>query len=670
MDIVEKLHKEFLSEASSSPILLNDLAAMEKYIAESYMGRSLIELLQNADDAYATKFCISKLKNNTYLIANNGRAFTEEDLYALCRSGASTKRRKSGTIGFRGIGFKSVVNYAKTVHLISGNIRTTFSRDKTKKEITNIEKVPLIRIPHFFSGDNYNKIVQQVLGNGYTTAFIFETENDLLESEIQDFNISCMIFLQNLSEILYKSDSIQLWKTEKKKKSNISKIITCFDGKEKTTWLVFSNEKKRPCDIAFRYDMDKVVSASKEESVIHSFMPTNNRLSIPIKINGDFSTDPSRTKVTIDAETMNAINNCGTFLSEIAINIIDSGKDELGIIKAISIGSIDPLSNIRGKSVSDYLVECVHENLKKYFQKFAHDKDIYYQRNGITDRDFDIIINTINAVGIGNKIEKDILGITELVKNIGIKQIPIDKILEVMKTIECEKATRIQILSDVVQDSRLGIKQDIKEKIKKAKLIEYSNGVKSIEEQEQNDLMEESYQGAVVEKLGTLSGLEWFAKQMNIAIKNNNFKQEVKELALNKNIVFTNHIIKKWRSVEENFLQFVQNLSEVDTAIDVANKNLGYDIEVTLKSGEHEYYEIKSVNRIGDTFSITNNEFSSAIQHKGKYKLAVVQQEKCQFNVCIISDPANSLILTKRVTRWEWYCSDYSGSIFQAQMES
>ena len=131
MNIVEKLHKEFLIEASSSPILLNDLAAMEKYIAESYMGRSLIELLQNADDAYATKFCIRKIKNNTYLIANNGREFTEEDLYALCRSGASTKRRKSGTIGFRGIGFKSVVNYSKTVHLISGNIRTTFSRDKT-----------------------------------------------------------------------------------------------------------------------------------------------------------------------------------------------------------------------------------------------------------------------------------------------------------------------------------------------------------------------------------------------------------------------------------------------------------------------------------------------------------------------------------------------------------
>lgn len=669
MNIVEKLHKEFLTEASSSPILLNDLAAMEKYIAESYMGRSLIELLQNADDAYATKFCISKLKNNTYLIANNGREFTEEDLYALCRSGASTKRRKSGTIGFRGIGFKSVVNYAKTVHLISGNIRTTFSRDQTKKEITNIEKVPLIRIPHFFSGDNYNKIVQQVLENGYTTAFVFETENDLLESEIQEFNISCMIFLRNLSEIFYKNDSMKLWKTEKKKKSDISEIITCFDGKEKTTWLVYSNEKKKPCDIAFRYDMDKVVPASKEESVMHSFMPTKNRLSIPIKINGDFSTDPSRTKVTIDDETMNAINNCGTFLSEIAINIIDSGKDEFGIIKTMSTGSIDPLSNIRGKSASDYFVECVHENLKKYFQNIAHGKDIYYQRNGITNNDFDIIINTINAVGIGNKIEKEISGITELVRIIGIKQIPIDRTLEVMKTIECEKATRIQILSDVVQDSRFGIKQDIKEKIKKAKLIEYSNGVKSIEEQEQNDFMEESYQGAVVEKLGTFSGLEWFAKQMNIAIKDNNFKQEVKELELN-NTVFTNHIIKKWRSVEENFLQFIQNLPEVDTAIDVANKNLGYDMEVTLKSGEHEYYEIKSVNRIGDTFSMTNNEFSSAIQHKEKYKLAVVQQEKSQFNVCIISDPANSLILTKRVTRWEWYCSDYSGSIFRARMES
>ncbi len=382
MNTVEKLHHKFLSEAQSSPILLNDLAAMEKYIAESYTGRSLIELLQNADDACATKFFIKKLRYNTYFVANNGRKFTEEDLYALCRSGASTKKRKSGTIGFRGIGFKSVVNYAKTVHLISGNIKVTFSREETKKEIPDVDMVPLIRVPHSFVGTNYIAEIDKVFENGYTTAFIFESESDALEYEIQGFNISCMIFLRNLSEVLYSGNLIQTWKTETNKISNISKTITCFDGKEKSTWLVFSNEETKPCDIAFRFDGNKVLPASMEEAVVHSFMPTSNSLSIPIKINGDFSTDPSRTKVTIDGETINAINVCGNFLSEIAVNIINSGKDEWNIIKVVSMGKMDPLCNIRGKGINEYFVELIHNRIKEHFHDIANGKKYIFSARG------------------------------------------------------------------------------------------------------------------------------------------------------------------------------------------------------------------------------------------------------------------------------------------------
>lgn len=49
--------------------------------------------------------------------------------------------------------------------------------------------------------------------------------------------------------------------------------------------------------------------ARENEAVFHSFMPTNNRVNIPLKINGDFSTDPSRTKIVLDTETTDTINN-------------------------------------------------------------------------------------------------------------------------------------------------------------------------------------------------------------------------------------------------------------------------------------------------------------------------------------------------------------------------
>jgi hypothetical protein len=54
-NIVAQISGEFLCEAKNSPRLLEDMAAMEKFMAESYDGRVFIELMQNADDAVLQK---------------------------------------------------------------------------------------------------------------------------------------------------------------------------------------------------------------------------------------------------------------------------------------------------------------------------------------------------------------------------------------------------------------------------------------------------------------------------------------------------------------------------------------------------------------------------------------------------------------------------------------
>ncbi|MBK7413861.1 MAG: hypothetical protein IPJ38_00740 [Dechloromonas sp.] len=54
-EIFTSVREELLGEALSSPGLLADLANLERYVAETYSARSFIELLQNADDAEATR---------------------------------------------------------------------------------------------------------------------------------------------------------------------------------------------------------------------------------------------------------------------------------------------------------------------------------------------------------------------------------------------------------------------------------------------------------------------------------------------------------------------------------------------------------------------------------------------------------------------------------------
>src|SRR5213080_1180770 len=65
----------------------------------------LSELLQNADDAGATKAEVA-IDSDRFLFRHNGEDFTEEHFTSLCRFGYSNKRSLH-TIGFRGIGFKS-----------------------------------------------------------------------------------------------------------------------------------------------------------------------------------------------------------------------------------------------------------------------------------------------------------------------------------------------------------------------------------------------------------------------------------------------------------------------------------------------------------------------------------------------------------------------------------
>ena len=77
----------------------------------------------------------------------------------------------------RCIGFKSVEGFAKIIHVVSGNMEITFSKEKTRSLIPNASRVPLIRIPHKLSesdkSSNKPYPEKDFFLNGFTTIFIF-----------------------------------------------------------------------------------------------------------------------------------------------------------------------------------------------------------------------------------------------------------------------------------------------------------------------------------------------------------------------------------------------------------------------------------------------------------------------------------------------------------------
>ncbi len=88
----------------------------------------LSELLQNADDANA-KSANAYICNGEFVFEHDGDDFTEEHFSSLCRFGYSNKRSLY-TIGFRGIGFKSIFSLGDEVKLLTPTLSVLFKKQR------------------------------------------------------------------------------------------------------------------------------------------------------------------------------------------------------------------------------------------------------------------------------------------------------------------------------------------------------------------------------------------------------------------------------------------------------------------------------------------------------------------------------------------------------------
>lgn len=651
---VEKIKLEFVKEAINSPTLISDLANMEKYISESYDGRSLIELLQNADDAMSTKFYIEKLNENTFLVANNGRIFNQEDLISLCRSGASTKKRKGNTIGFRGIGFKSIVNFSNEVHLISGDIRLTFSRERTRKELNQNINVPLIRIPHSFIETKYNEIINKTIKNGYTTIFIFETNKSTLKTEIDNFDKTCMLFLKNICQIKFDYDKTKI-NSIARNRLNDNWIISINTDTDIEKWLLFKDENKLE-SIAFKYENDKVIAAN-DENYIHSFMPTKDTFSIPCKINGDFSTDPSRTRIIIDDESLNTINNVAKLMSKIAIDIVTTGKDNYKILSVISKIEKNILLNILKKSINDYFFEY----FKKYFidelqQYFGFEK-IFIQPIWLSNEDFSLL-QISNEYVIKRELLERIDGLEQLLNIFKIKEIELDDMLNETINIKFDNYTRLNILKNLINRYEFNLPNDKKIIIDKALLFKGKDDIIALQSIKSIKDIDVNFLSELINLVGDERKVNYFLQKFNIKIE---MQSKANIISNNIQTFSKKNIIQKWRSVEENVKLLLEEDENIIEVIDVSKRNIGYDLEAICKDGKRKFYEVKSVNDLGDMFVMTNNELLTASQHPSQYFLCVVKQSDRKIEMCLIKDPANTLNLEKRARVWEYICESYNG---------
>lgn len=294
------IHK-YEKQGSAIINALKDRGALEGWyrtLSDLYPDNAhfVFELLQNAEDANATKVEFRLSDNDLVFLHNGTRTFSEDDINSITNIGDSNK--STNKIGKFGVGFKSVFTYTDTPRIHSKSISF---------QIQNLIVPSLID--------------SKKIDDGYTTLFIFpfnrmgkiqEVACKEIGNLFNELNENVLLFLNNISEVVWKYKDGKKFSLLKKENHNVTEIINSSKGS--SYWLIFNkystiNNKEFNTSIAYSYNK-KGKKVNRIKGDVSIFFPAKKEYSgLGFHINAPFSSTVARDSIT-DAEENKTLLSC------------------------------------------------------------------------------------------------------------------------------------------------------------------------------------------------------------------------------------------------------------------------------------------------------------------------------------------------------------------------
>ena len=643
---IKQINISFIAEAKNSPALLADMAAMEKYMSESYSGRIIVELLQNADDARSSRVYITE-KNGNVIFANNGRPFNDADVMAISRSGASEKKRGE-TIGYRGIGFKSTSFLSSEIIIYSNETAFSFSKAKTAEALgIDEEHVPTIRIPFLVDAAPYKNLIDELQDDGYTTIFIFKSSNkEVLREEIESLSSDLMLFLKNLKEIETSGMGEDKLLRVTRRSKDWGQEITI----DKKTWGLIDD-----C-IAFKMEDEVFVGCDSEDAVYYTFLPTYDKTPFPFKLNGDFSTDPSRKHIRQDETTLTTLNALAVSIANVVekafANPSPIYKNLLSMINdSVSFSSINmSLKKLLKEELESRKLLLFNDGTKGKLSEYqcfpvGFEESIV----GILRKESDVI----KAKSLAPEVYECLDGVEEFIGSNSESYYSAQDIANLL-----EDKALVKKLPEYIYSYLLGktVQAYNRSKLLSKNDVDVSGILMKGEDDEIVPLSEFTQELGLEYK--ETESFRSFSNQADN--EEENVVEETSPVFASKPVFKASKpIIPKWRSAENACVEIERFLG--NEAKDVSTQNLGYDVESTMPDGRKRYIEVKSVSRSDSSFSLTNNEYTAAHQYGNDYYVCLLKHGDEKSKAIYIQNPLEKLKLEKRIRQWEWYCEEYQG---------
>lgn len=689
-EILTSVRDELLGEAQRSPGLLADLANLERYIAETYSARSFIELLQNADDAEATRFLVTR--HGEWLVcANDGKAFSRQDFYSLCRSASSAKQRGQA-IGYRGIGFKSVVGVATSVHLLSGELRATFSRDLTQLCLGSHTPAPLVRIPHALALDQDEPVldlVRQLEQSGYSTIFVLGgLDAERVQDEFDQFDADYLLFLRHIGEAVLAGATPRNYHCERRTLDASTREVTIGGPDRRSAWCI---QHVGQCDIAFSLVENKPVPLNAAAAIAHAFLPTLESTGFGVRINADFSTDPSRTRIIFDDATLVCIEDAAQAIAEKISEAALAPDDDSNLLACLTPTADLATLALQKRSFRTELISRVKKRLDHLKEK------ITLAPNWLNSPDARNLASSLNQTLLApSPSQRDVQ--TNFMRYLGVKTLSAESVIKAAETVPISPKGCAEVVSHCVRNvgSGVSLRQLIDKPVwigtgsaapvslttlarKRStldnELIETINatGITSIE---LGRMLKSA--GLHNESLLTLlpeAGIEPLAIAPAPALEQSSILSSSIEVSSQQPFdpllpntapqtgntpaasIITSRSLPAWRGAEQYVaLMLGEHGYQVE---DRSRQNLGYDLYVE-KEGRKYYVEIKLLDYAGQPFIITTNEETVARECGDAYIIALtLRGSNDGVHIQFVHDPAKALKFVRQCRQWVWECSEY-----------
>lgn len=661
-EIIQQVSNSFLEEAQASPRMLEDLAAMEKYMSESYDGRTFIELLQNADDAEAKTVCVSEI-GDAIIVANDGRAFNENDIISICRSGASSKKR-GNSIGYRGVGFKSATVISTEIVIYSSDVYFTFSKTLCAETLSvSYDKVPTVRIPFIYEDDKLPSNIKNELFRlkmaGFNTSFVFLKANiNKFLTELKGFDSSWLLFLKNVVHVdINMKDVEQKCSLIRKDKSECEKIVTIKESNK--SWYIIHDGD---IAVAFLFNPQKgIVSCPVDEAVLHCFLPMIDKTGFAFKINADFSTDPSRKHLIQDELTKLAFSKATKLLANFIENIFTRKDGKLYGILGL-IGNHVSLTTASIEFENELVTELAwREWVLLEDDSCVKAKEVKLLPGWMSERERKEILEAIPSFRnkyISTLLYDQIEKATLFLKKIGAEEIQSENFRNILTNENIVKNLKNELVAKIfVYEGRTCF--DDKKWVGEV-YLPTGLGLISVKNCSNNSNVNDEY-CKVLQQL--LNNEEWNVLTGEYSIYEEIKKHRTKRLGSGAQLKRNSNkkaqlAINKWKTPIQNCMA-VEAMNGF-SAKDISKKCDEYSLMSVDANGKTRYILVVPVAHIGDTIKISEKQYSAAQRIGEDYELFVIATEASDTEYIYIKNPYENVELNRVVREWEWVCDKYN----------